>query len=149
MTPKKRNHLVMPILLGTVILFGTVSGCESFGEIKLPGMTTSAELNQEKKLAQEHREQFQINGSPEAIRWLKANRIQTGMSLQTVEQVIGNPGERVYDDDRYKARDDRYHIGDETYKWGPDSNGNSHLLVFRNNRIVNYNPKEFQAEAFR
>ena len=125
-------------------MFFGLTGCAVLSEIKLPGIATASELNDEFRKEQKYRREYQETGSPEAIRWLKAHRIKPGMTIGTVNEILGEDGRRVYDDTRFKSHGGHYRAGDETYKWGPDAEGSSHLLMFRSDRIVNYDPQEFQ-----
>ncbi|GAB4153790.1 MAG: hypothetical protein Tsb009_30240 [Planctomycetaceae bacterium] len=135
--------------IGGLMLMAVLSGClSSTGMVLpgfyLPGFPSAEEMKSASQMEEKYRAEFQQEGSPEAIRWLKANRLHAGMTVESVNAVFGVDGERVYEDRRFKSNGGIYHEGDETYKWGPDSEGVSHLLVFRDNRLVNYNPKEFQ-----
>jgi len=94
--------------------------------------------------AAEHRRRFQQQGDPESFRWLLANGVASGMSLSDVEHALGSGGERVWDDQRFKTGAGRYHQTDETYKWGPDSEGSSAFLIFRDGKLVNYDPKAYR-----
>jgi hypothetical protein len=113
-------------------------------EISLPGVPSAADLHDQHELEKKHRSEFQREGSPTAIRWLKGHRIKPGMKRQDVNAIVGTDGERVYEDSRYKSRGGFYRATDETYKWGPDNEGGSHLFVFRDDRLVNYDPKNFR-----
>ncbi len=130
-------------LAGAFIAAWFFAGCVNLDEIKLPGIPTAAELNAEYELEEKYRREYQVERSPDAILWLKTHRIKPGMNLQQVNTIFGEDGTRVYEDARYKVRA-HYLAGDETYKWGPDSDGNGHLLVFRAGRLVNFDPKEFE-----
>lgn len=130
-------------LFAALAVIAQLGGCVNLREIKLPGIPTASELNAQFELEEKYRRDYQVERSPEAIRWLKAHRVKPGMNLQQVNEVFGEDGKRVYEDARYKSKS-HYRSGDETYKWGPDSEGNSHLLVFRNGRLVNYDPQEFE-----
>ena len=127
-----------------LIAAGFSAGCESFGKpdwLSAPGHDVKAaeEL--------EHRENFQTNRSPNDARWLLSHRVRQGMSPQDVGLIFGDEGEPVDSDNWIKNDNSGYQVGDETYRWGPDNKGNSYYLVFRNNKLVNYDPSEFRGMA--
>lgn len=133
-----RKHTAFALLLTSI------AGCSRFGEFKLPGIETAGERNAAFEEEQQHRHAYQSEGSTKAMRWLKANRIHSGMRLRTVNETFGEDGQRVWEDAKYKSRGGHYRAGDETYKWGPDRDGNAHVLVFRDDRLVDFDPKEYR-----
>lgn len=130
-------------IAGAFVAAGILAGCANLKEIRLPGIPTAAELNAENELEETYRHEYQVNRSPEAIRWLKARRIKSGMNVGQINTVFGEDGKREYEDTRFKTGGD-YLASDETYRWGPDAAGNSHPLVFRSGRLVNFDPREYE-----
>lgn len=122
------------------------AGCES-PAIDAFDMWLVGDRLEDERLAAEHRERFQQNGDPAALRWLLAYRVAAGMSLTEVNQTLGQEGERVYDAGRLKRGDGRYHETDEFYKWGPGSDGRSVYLAFRDDRLLHFDPSEFADES--
>ena len=92
----------------------------------------------------EMRTEYQQTGSPEAIRGLLARCVEQGMSPGEVSEILGEPGQRVYDDGWITNDGGVYQVGDEAYKWGPDGRGTSYFLVFRDRRLVNFDPAQFE-----
>jgi hypothetical protein len=94
--------------------------------------------------ADEMRMEYQESGSPAAIRWLLAHSVKQGMEPAEVGEALGDTGRRVEDDGWIKNDGGRFQVGDQAYKWGPDNDGNSYFLVFRDHKLVNFNPREFE-----
>jgi hypothetical protein len=94
---------------------------------------------------QKQRTKFQTEQSSEAVRWLLSHRVRQGMSQQDVALIIGEDGAPV-DADAWIKNDasSGYQVGDETCRWGPDDKGNSYYLVFREGKLVNFDPAEFR-----
>ena len=124
-----------------VVVSVAIFGCESgLRNLKIPGVSSQAELAAETRLEAKKRDRFQESKSPEAIRWLLSKRIQTGMTLSEVNRVIGQDGLRRWNDAQFKSRNAGVLATDETWAWGPDEKGNSYFLFFRNDRLVNFDP---------
>ena len=94
--------------------------------------------------SQQHRERYQQNRDPQAMRWLLGQRIQAGMSLVEVNQVLGEQGKRRYDDRRLKTHGGNYLTSDVFYQWGPDSDGKNVILGFRDGKLTNFEPRELR-----
>lgn len=93
--------------------------------------------------ADNHRQQFQIHRDPKALNWLMSHEIETGMSLASVNDILGESGERVFNDTSLKRNANQYQETDIGFKWGPDTNGRSIVLFFRDGKLVNFDPEEF------
>ena len=65
------------------------------------------------------------------------------MSVKDISNVLGEDGVRVHDDTWLK-RGTAYREDDTVYRWGPDKNGRDIYLVFREGRLINFDPKEFE-----
>lgn len=127
-----------------VILFAPAIGCETPAGPQFQWWATHRP-DEPAQQAAEHRRQFQQQGEQESFRWLLANAVASGMTLSDVEHALGSEGERVWDDERFKTGGTgRYQQTDETYKWGPDSSGSSAFLIFRDGKLVNYDPKAYR-----
>lgn len=94
--------------------------------------------------ADDMRMEYQETGSPAAVRWLLAHSVKQGMEPAEVGEAIGDPGHRVENNGWITNDGGGFQIGDEVYKWGPDNDGNSYFLVFREHKLVNFDPREFQ-----
>ena len=66
------------------------------------------------------------------------------MRVAEIGEVIGEEGERVFNDRQIKTRGGHYRATDTTYRWGPDSGGRSVYLIFRDGALLNYDPEEFR-----
>lgn len=131
------------ILLLLLIIAG--GGCEGLGDAgAAPGWSflNPGRANEEEA---EQRNRFLTEGDPEAIRWLLRNRVSNGMSLAEVNRVLGQEGVRQYDDGWIKNYSSaRFRQGDQVYKWGPDNNAQTYFLVFRDRKLVNFKPGEYE-----
>ncbi len=98
-------------------------------------------LNQEETLfeeAEKRREEFLIERTEESIKWLLSNRAKNGMSKGDIDRIVGEHGERVFDDTVILSGGGLYRADDLVYSWGPDKEGNAYMLVFRDNKLVNF-----------
>ncbi len=94
--------------------------------------------------ANARRQEFQVDREPAALTWLLSHEIETGMSLASVNDALGESGERVFDDESLKRNANQYLQTDIGFKWGPDTNGRSVVLFFRDGKLVNFDPTEFR-----
>lgn len=85
-----------------------------------------------------HREEYLGTHSADSLRWLLLNRLRNGMSKNQVDAVIGEEGEREFRDQEILGEGGLYRSDDIVYRWGPDRDGNSYLLVFRDDHLVNF-----------
>lgn len=130
-----RRDLLLPLLLTCTAM---VLGCE--GVPTLPGVQSTRRSEAEEET---YRSKYVTQQDGEALRWLLQHRINTGMTVDQVSEVFGLPGEELYGDAEYKRGGGNYQTSDVGYKWGPDRNGKSLVLYFREGRLVNFNPDEF------
>lgn len=139
--------LPLLLLLTGVFATGMISGCEKLQVLHnsgIPGMYYPPQETPEEAAATlKHREQFLRNRDHRSLYWLLSNRISNGMSLNEAEEMFGEPGERETDVGRFKA-DGLFQSTDLAYKWGPDSQGHSVILFFRDGCVVNFNPKDYK-----
>jgi hypothetical protein len=121
-----------------------VAGCETLHNAGVPGFEQYIKKSPEEAAATEkHRSEFLQTRSHKALYWLMANCISNGMMLNEVEAVLGEPGERETDTNRFKS-DGLTQSTDLAYKWGPDTLGHTVILFFRDGRLCNFNPKDFK-----
>ena len=132
-------HLAMAVLL-------TFTGCESLDEAGIP--TPGASARAQKKVLEEesYRERYQTSRDYRSLKWLLANRVKSGMTLAEINAILGESGERIYDDLPFKTKGGNYRSSDVAYKWGPTSSGNAVVLMFRDRKLVNFDPYEFEDE---
>lgn len=134
------NRMLFAPLMCVTLMTG---GCSSISTSR-PGSFASLFDNESaEREAEAHRSRYQQSRSPVELQWLMRNCVESGMTPAEINRVIGEQGQRVYDDDWIKTRGGHYHSSDNTWKWGPDREGNSVYLVFRENRLVNFDPDEF------
>ena len=93
---------------------------------------------------EEHRREYVETHSRKSMRWLLGHRIRPGMSYNEVCHVLGEEGERETKDRALKTTTTNVRIDDEVYSFGPDSEGRSLYLFFRDERLINFDPADFQ-----
>ena len=130
-----------------VILFAC-SGCDTLGllgKAGVPGFESYVKPDPE-ALAFERRkrEDFVLNRSHKALFWLLSHRVESGMRLSEVEQILGEAGEDVSDQSYQKKSQGLHEQTDDAFKWGPDSEGKSVVLFFRDGNLANFNPKDYR-----
>ena len=143
---RTRFEIFKLVGLLTVLCVST-SGCQVLHSSELPNILHFADAKSKSRAAVDHRRAYQLDKSPASLKWLLANRIETGMSPSEVNQVLGEQGTREYDDRWIKTHGGHYRSGDRVYKWSPDSEGNSLYLVFRDGRLVNFDPDKFNQQS--
>ncbi len=119
------------------------TGCESLYDAGVPGIEPFVDLESREREEEHFRKLYQEDKAPAALQWLLVNRMEAGLSLVEVNQVLGNEGVRVLDDMRFKTNGGHYRRDDLIYKWGPTSDGKSLFLVFRDGSLVNFDPSEY------
>ena len=130
-------------LVGVAVTLLVVGGCSAVGE-NGKSMFPTFETEEQRATEEEtHRLSFQESRKPADFRWLLSHRIESGMSPLEVGKVFGENGKRNEKDGWLKKHDTNYRVGDVSYKWGPDNLGNSALLVFRDEKLLNFDPNEF------
>ena len=92
----------------------------------------------------EKRKTFQTTRSREALHWLLAHRIQSGMSHGEVSRVLGEEGVREFNDRWLKNQGSQIQVSDIIYRFGPDNAGQSIYLAFRDDKLVNFEPDNFR-----
>ena len=93
------------------------------------------------RTAEEHRREYAASRNRKSFRWLLAHEAQPGMTYRSICQVIGEEGQREFNDTSLKKTPLR--IDDETYGW-PDSEGHVQYLFFRDNRLIHFDPEDFR-----
>ena len=127
-----------------IALFGcclVVSGC---GSARLLGLSGSGDPDGRMAEEERHRQRFLESRNAEDLRWLLANGVQPGQSRSEISATLGEPGQRVARTDWLRDGGGDFQQGDVAWKWGPDREGNSVVLVFRDDRLINFDPTEFQ-----
>lgn len=141
--PDVPTGAIATVLVATALLIS--AGCETMRESGIPGLRADTTKKYEaNRVEQEHRDNFVVHRDHKSLYWLVANRIKNGMSLTDVEQILGESGERETDMGRLKLGG-LYQTTDLIYKWGPDNEGYSVVLIFRDNHLVNFDPSGFRS----
>lgn len=96
---------------------------------------------------EKHRKQYQSTRDKQAMRWLLGNALQPGMTRSEVESVLGEEGVRETNDRWLKTNGDAYRLDDIIYCYGPDDEGHCVYLGFREDRLINFDPEEFEELA--
>ncbi len=131
----------------SVLLTLLVTGCGTVSVPKLPDMNDMFGEKSSHRETELHRQNYQSTRDPDDLRWILANRISSGMSVSEVGRMIGEEGRRLYDDTWIKQGGGHYQSGDEAWKWEQDRNGQSLILVFREGRLVNFDPSAYAESA--
>lgn len=129
--------------VAVIVMSISLSGCGSFSARNLPDFDDMFGVKAGVRDEEQHRQSYQKSRDPEDLRWLLANRISSGMSVSEVGRIIGQEGRRLYDDTWIKRGTGYYQSGDEAWKWEQDRNGQSLILVFREGRLVNFDPGDY------
>ena len=130
----------------TVILLLVLAGCEGGPAESINGLRSASGRSSDEKTESEYRKDYQTDRDPEALGWLLANRIRQGMGVGEVNEVLGQDGTREFDDQKLKAGNPAYRADDISYRWGPDSGGRAIYLLFREDKLLNFDPQQFADE---
>lgn len=129
-------------LLSLLCLFA-LAGCESPNGLK--GLESANPFWSKPNLhgqEEKYRKEYQTNRNRKAMRWLLANRIESGMSLGDVNAVLGEQG--IYDETAgFLKRGNAYRVDDKVFHFGPDDHGQAVYLIFRENKLVNFEPERY------
>ncbi len=140
-----RNRMLRALLVPLAVL---LCGCSSISTAGTNSFASLFDTESAEREAEAHRSKYQASRSPADLQWLMRNCVESGMTPGEINRVVGEQGQRIYDDDWIKTRGGHYQSGDHTWKWGPDREGNAVYLVFRENRLVNFDPDEFASGPF-
>lgn len=133
-------------VLGVVLVCWTGAGCESTSlNTSLLESLAGRPVVSEKEQAQ-RRAAYIENHNREDLYWLLQNCVTTGMGVHEVAGVIGETPELEPHSQWLKQAD--FRVDDKVYKFGPDSQGQSVYLLFREGRLINHNPDEYRPDEF-
>lgn len=121
------------------------AGCES---VIVEKSLFSSNPREQEATAEMHRSRFLETRDAADLRWLLRNSIRSGMSRGEVAQILGEEGQRVQNDARFKRNGGHYRENDALWKWGPDNKGKTILLAFREDTLVNFDPEFFDLSDF-
>lgn len=129
----------------SIAVFALSSGCET-----MPDWNSNSAMSDmhrtEKKVdkAEAYRTRYLTKRDSKALDWILKNRLYSGMSRATVAKEFGEDGQYQESSKWLKATGGTFRTTDEAYKWGPDENGRSVYLIFRDDVLVNFDPKDFE-----
>ena len=126
-----------------VLAAAALCGCESVDLSEFKVETAKDRVAAESEAAR-RRSEFEETKAAESLRWLLGHGVTQGMSLDEVNEVVGERGERVYEDQWLKKGNTRVWREDETYRWGPDDEGKVVYLFFREGHLVNFSQKDYR-----
>ncbi|MBT4864108.1 MAG: hypothetical protein HON53_03170 [Planctomycetaceae bacterium] len=129
-----------------VVLLLVLAGCEGGPASSFSGLRSTSGTSPDEKTEMEYRSEYQAERDPEALGWLLANRIRQGMGVGEVNEILGQDGTREFDDRKLKAGNPAYRADDIAYRWGPDSGGRAVYLLFREDKLLNFDPQQFVDE---
>lgn len=132
--------------LGAGLLVGALSiGCETSGWTRKLERAFSSRPHSTSAEEEHYRNKYVGNHDRQALYWLLRHRIDAGMPYGDVCRVLGEEGVRETRDNWIKTNGGNYQLGDDAYAFGPDSDGQTLYLVFRDDKLVNFDPTEFDS----
>lgn len=140
--PRLRRLWSVPLWLwlGLGLTLGQV-GCETAGWNGRLLEAFAGSSNHDAELEERHRSAYVQHRTRSDLYWLLGHRIETGMTVAEVAVVLGERGEKEPRGQWVRQGD--FRIDDEIYRYGPDSEGQSVYLVYREGRLVNHNREDF------
>ena len=132
------------LLALSLIVSAAILGCETIESTSIGRMLPFGKKSNLAPQASEHRQKFMNERDPDSFRWLLTHGIHNEMTVEQVAHVFGESGERRLDDREYKTNGGYYHMTDVGYQWGPDRKGHTVVLYFRDSKLINFDPAEFQ-----
>lgn len=138
-TPRLFHCWSIMLVLNCLLL----ASCET---LRAPGSTADWFARNNKKHEREvqaYRTQWQTHRDGEAIRWLLATQIHNGLSPDEVNERLGDTGEREINSQEFSRRGDGFRVDDQFYRYGPDRDGQSHYLGFREGKLINFDAERY------
>ena len=133
-------------VLGVLLVCLAGFGCESTSlNSSLLETLAGRPVVSEQELSQ-RRASYIEHHNREDLYWLLQNCVTTGMGVHEVAGVIGETPELEPHSQWLKQAD--FRVDDKVYKFGPDSQGQSVYLLFREGRLINHNPDEYRPDDF-
>lgn len=119
------------------------AGCQTV-QMKPPAKYHFFESPSAKKSVEErqHRQQWQAHRDGKALRWLLQEVIHNGLTLAEVNDRLGDTGVAEDQTQAFKTKADGYLMDDKLYRYGPDKEGQTYYLAFRDGKVVNFDPHE-------
>lgn len=140
-----RNRRMAPLCCvgASLLLAGLLAGCETSGWAHKLERAFSSRPQTTSADEERYRRKYVGNHDRQALYWLLRHRIDSGMAYGEVCRVLGEEGTRESRDNWIKTNGGNYQLGDDAYAFGPDSDGQTLYLVFRDDKLVNFDPTEF------
>ena len=139
----RRTFLAQLLAAGSA---GLLAGCHGNELSRLHQLVFYGPIDEspaQRKLEEDNRRLYQTKRSRKAMRWLLQNRIQQGMSREDVNHVLGEEGQ-LEDNSRWlKEGSTLYRVDDELYGYGPDEQGSTIYLAFRDDKLIHFEPGQF------
>jgi hypothetical protein len=121
-----------------------LTGCESASWTHTLNESFAAKPERGPRTEEEHRREYIATHSRKSLRWLLAHRVKPGMSYNDVCHMLGEDGTREERDRWLKTSGINIRIDDEVYAFGPDSENRTLYLFFREDRLINFDPTDFE-----
>ena len=137
-----RNRCCWMLMLACLVL----SSCET---LKAPGSAADWFARNNKgheREVQSYRTQWQTRRDGEAIRWLLATQIHNGLTPEEVNERLGDSGELEINTKEFARQGDGFRVDDQFYRYGPDKQGRSHYLGFRDGKLINFDSERYAAK---
>jgi hypothetical protein len=138
------NRINRTWLVTTWVAVLTLAGCESPEWTRSLNDSFAATDQPDSKTEEKHRREYEATRSHESMKWLLSHCVESGMSYKKVCHIMGEDGTLETGDRRLLAGGGNYRVGDEMYSFGPDSQGKTVYLAFREDRLVNFERSEFK-----
>ncbi|MFO1022004.1 MAG: hypothetical protein U0903_15125 [Planctomycetales bacterium] len=125
-------------VLGLLLI--AASGCSPLSLMKMPGKHVDKDAVGRGE-EQKHRAQYQATRDSRELAWLMRNRVDNGMTLDTVNKIVGEKGKRITPE-MSDTDGSAGHSTDGTYRFGPDDQGQTYQLTFKSGRLVDFTRPE-------
>lgn len=126
-----------------LLLAGALAGCGTSGWAHKLERAFSSKPATSSADEERYRRKYVGNHDRKALYWLLRHRVESGMAYGEVCRILGEDGVHETRDNWIKTNGGNYQIGDDCYAFGPDSDGQTLYLVFRDDKLVNFDPTEF------
>lgn len=147
MSEGPRTQRVRSWIGKSIAFLALCAGCESPDGARFQSLIPVFHADKLAQQEEEFRKDYQKRRSKKAMRWLLANRVKSGMSHEDVGHILGEDGVREVNDKWIKANVGVYRVDDVSYRFGPDAEGHSVYMVFRDDRLIHFNPDDFQMSS--
>ena len=120
-----------------------LASCET---LKAPGSTADWFARNNKgheREVQAYRTQWQTRRDGDAVRWLLSTQIHNGLTPEEVNERLGDIGELEVNSQVFKQQGEGFRVDDEFYRYGPDREGRTHYLGFREGKLVNFDAERY------